>query len=61
MDYAVWMRASLITITGGGGGVALSAENEIKGTRMHGWWVNRLQEKNEKRYGPAVYGVDFCW
>ena len=43
-----------------GRGVALSAENEIKGTRMQ-VVGNRLQEKNEKRYGPAVYGVDFCW
>ena len=49
------MRVSLLAITGGEGGVALSAVLYVR-TR---WWNDRLRGKNEKRYGLKGRGWTF--
>ena len=56
MEYIAWMGASLLAITGGGGGEALSAETVRAYT---GGGITDCKEKNEKRYGPEGWGWTF--
>ena len=58
MDYKVWMRASLIAITGGGGGVALSAEIETK-RACTGGGVTGCKKKMKKDTGQMFMGWTF--
>ena len=52
------MRASLIIMTGGGGGVASSAEYEIR--RMHALVMgNRLRKNIKKDTGQQLRGLIF--